>query len=118
MKNVIIILSIELWKILTYLFDLHITEIWDYKCANTKKLVKIFYKNPSDYNENNSFSQANWSANPILQTKTDSIAKMSTKLDHPNLALKIYCSVVSRFLNSQKNQLYHLFLSKVKSREV
>ena len=98
-------LSVELWEILTYLFDLHITEIWDYKCATTKKLVKIFYKNPSDYNENNSFSQENWSANPILQTKTDSIAKMSAKLDHPNLALKIYCSVVSRFLNSKKNQL-------------
>ena len=42
-----------------------------------KKLTKIFYRCPSDYNKNNLFSQNNKCTNLILQAKTNNIAKMS-----------------------------------------
>ena len=37
-----------------------------------------------------------------MQAKTDSIAKLSAKLDVPTLALKTYWTIVSRFLNKKK----------------
>ena len=40
---------------------------------------------------------------------------MSAKLDDPNLAPKTYWSIVSRFLNKKKYQLYHLLLVTVNS---
>ena len=79
-----------------------------------KKLAKIFDKNPLDYSKSCLFSQANKCTNLILQSKTDNIAKMSAKLDDPNLTPQTYWSTVSRFLNKNYQQHY-LFLLTVNS---
>ena len=55
-----------------------------------KKLSKIFYKNFLDCNKHKLFSRANKCTNIFVQTKADSIARMSTKLDDPNLASNSY----------------------------
>ena len=52
-----------------------------YSLKKRKKLAKIFYKNPSDYNKNALFDQANKCTELILQSKSNNIAKMSAKLD-------------------------------------
>ena len=65
-------------------------------------MAKIFYKNPSDCNDNNLYSQASKCTNLILQAKAENIAKTSAKLDDPKLAPKTYWSIVSRFLTKKK----------------
>ena len=73
-------------------------ELFDYIFSEKKtKYTKRFYENPSDCNKDLLNNQANGSTRLIIQAKEKHIAKMSDKLDNPNIAPKMYWSIISRF---------------------
>ena len=74
-------------------------ELFDYIFSEKKKTkyTKKLYKNPSDCNKDLLNNQANGSTRLIIQAKEKHIAKMSDKLDNPNIAPKMCWSIISRF---------------------
>ena len=100
----------------------HKTKKFDYKTPewmniliisalkNWSILVKRYYRNPSEYNKETLLNQVNESTKLIIEVKQNYIAKMSSKLDCPDTASKKYWSIINRFFNKKRHQIYRLSL--------
>ena len=64
--------------------------------------MKRYYRNPSEYNKETLISQSNECTKLMIEAKQNYIAKMSSKLDCPDTALKTYWAIMNRFLNKKK----------------
>ena len=78
-------------------------EHFDRLCAKKRLiLVKRYYRNPSEYNKETLINQSNKCTKFIIEAKQNNIAKMSSKLDSPDMASKTYWVIINRFLNKKK----------------
>ena len=64
--------------------------------------MKRYYRNPSEYNKETLINQSNECTKLIIEAKQNYIAKMSSKLDCLDTALKTCWAVINRFLNKKK----------------
>ena len=67
-------------------------------------LVKRCYRNPSEYKEA-LINQSNECVK-LIEAKQNYIAKMSSKLDCPGTASKMYWAIINKFLNKKRYQIY------------
>ena len=75
-------------------------------------LVKRYYRNLSEYNEETLLNQANECTKRIIEAKQKYIAKMSSKLECPDTAWKTYWSIINRILNKKRYKLVWDFHKK------
>ena len=72
--------------------------------SSLKKLTRIYYSSPTEYNKEDLINQANKCTQPIIEAGEQNIAKMHAKLSNPKMAPKTYWSILSRFLNKKRSQ--------------
>ena len=72
--------------------------------------MKSYYRNPSEYNKETLINQLTECTKLIIEAKQTYIAKMSPKLNCPDMASKTYWEIINQFLNKKQYQIYHLAL--------
>ena len=75
----------------------------------------MYYRYPSEYNKETLLHQASECTKLIIEVNQNYMAKMSSEVDRPDTALKTYWSIINRFLNKRRYQIYRLSLLKANS---
>ena len=94
-----------------WLQDPWVDEHIDHLCARKRStLVKRYYRNLFECNKGTLLNQANERTKLIIEAKENYITKTSSKLGCPDITWKTYWSIINKFLNKKRCQIYSLSL--------